>query len=767
MMNLDAEEPEDLADTDRRGRRLKTQKQHADLVDEIEKGLSKALQDYRYHAEEVLARHLIELEHTEAAHELEVSKLRAENGRLRDALTLRGLEEPGLFQTILFSQTPTAKEAKTATTAPPKCTASVTSTTTAGSRATVRCSNEGENDKVTLNARGKCGKSSPEQPAGAWQHFVAWVPNGAALKSPEPWRPLPPECLTPVKGGVNMPALPGMVPNEGEEEESTKKKKRKNTDEDSESDEEEERDPWEVLEVWKATQRQLDRLRNKAGASEYASRFSGSDGSKGLEDEDDEAFEIQETPHCLITHPHSRKRAVWDMGSLMMVVWDMIMIPMSAFTLPESAFLKTMDWITRLFWTIDIWWSVTTGVVLPDGKINFEVRFIMKRYLKTWFALDMLIVGSDWMEVILTSTNVAGIGRLARITRISRVVRLLRLVRMQEVLQAITERVQSDKLSFVLSATKLLIFVLVNAHVIACLWWLVGVHHIEDGSTWVSVNGYNSNTLDSQYLVSLHWSLSQFTGGNDEVTPENTLERFYAVIAWVFGFMAAAVILSVMTSNLTHLHIIGGAHSRQLATLRKYLKQNRISSNLALRVQRSAQHAVTGDLAPDSVELLAVVAEPLRVEMNFEMYSAILGNHPFFTDYIYEDPQVIRRVCHFGMSMVLLAKGDVVFSKGELPREPKMYFVVKGLLDYYCRGDTVTIGERQWAAEAALWTTWTHRGTLTSSTDVKMAALDSKTFRDLVHRFRGKKSFDPRLYASEFVEHLNKTSKVDDLTFMS
>uniref|UniRef100_A0A7S1L1E2 Cyclic nucleotide-binding domain-containing protein n=1 Tax=Alexandrium catenella TaxID=2925 RepID=A0A7S1L1E2_ALECA len=444
----------------------------------------------------------------------------------------------------------------------------------------------------------------------------------------------------------------------------------------------------------------------------------------------------------------------------------MVMIPMSAFTLPDSGFLTFMDWTTRLFWTSDMCWSVLTAVVLPDGKVNFSFKFILRRYLKTWFGLDCLIVSSDWMEVIISSTNIIGLGKLARGFRLARVVRLLRLVRMQEVLQSVTERIQSDKLAFTLSVTKLMVFILATAHVIACLWWAVGDSG-GAGVSWINEKGAYTSELDLQYLLSLHWSLSQFTGGMDEVAPMNTIERFYAVLSWIFGFMGAAVITSIMTSNLTHLHIIGGAQARQMSTLRKYLKQNHISRNLALRMQRSAQHAVTGDLAADSVELLALVAEPLRVEMNFEMYSAILRNHPLFADWIYEDPQVIRRVCHIAVSTSLLAKGDVIFSKGETPRDPKMYFVIKGLLEYYCRGDSATVGERQWVAEGSLWTAWTHRGTLTATTDVKMAVLDSNAFRELVHRFKGKKSFDPRLYASEFVDHINKVSKEDDLTFMS
>lgn len=309
----------------------------------------------------------------------------------------------------------------------------------------------------------------------------------------------------------------------------------------------------------------------------------------------------------------------------------------------------------------------------------------------------------------------------------------------------------------------LLVFVVAMSHVLGCLWWAVGTRSTDE-MTWVEIGKYGTAALDMQYLVSLHWAVSQFTGGMDEVYPTNALERFFAVLVWVFTFMAASITVSVLTSNLTQLHIIGGSQSRQMATLRKYLKQNHVSSNLALRVQRCAQHAVSGDLTQDTVELLHVVSEPLKVEMHFNMFGVVLRTHPFFCDYINECPQVMRRICHYAMSTLWLACGDTVFSRGEVLPDPKMYIVWKGSLEYVSAyGDTVILGEKQWIAEPNLWTIWRHRGTLSAHADVKIAMLDAKTFQDIVRKYKETSEFDPKLYAADFVEHMNKEDDLDDM----
>jgi len=382
-------------------------------------------------------------------------------------------------------------------------------------------------------------------------------------------------------------------------------------------------------------------------------------------------------------------------------MYDMVMIPMAFFDLPDNLFVDLMNWATRAFWTLDIGMSLSTGIVMPNGTITFDFGFIVRRYLTTWFVLDCFIVGTDWVEFIISQaqgTDSGGIGRIARVFRVVRCVWLLRLVRMQSVLQAITERIQSDNLTFVLNVLKLAIFLVSFSHIAACIWWGIGKR---DGSTWSTSWKRDGVSIESQYLISLHWTLSQFSGGMDELRPAGPIERFYNVMLWIIAFMGAAIVASILTSSLVQAHIIGGSQARQLSTLRKYLNQNSISKNLQLRVQRSAKHAISGDLSPDAVDLLSVVSEQLRLEMHFELYSELFRCHPFFEQCIQACAQVMRRICHQATSTLLLDAGDILFSKGEAPSEPKMYFVFRGTLEYTSHStvEPLLLYERQWIAE--------------------------------------------------------------------
>jgi len=326
-------------------------------------------------------------------------------------------------------------------------------------------------------------------------------------------------------------------------------------------------------------------------------------------------------------------------------------------------------------------------------------------------------------------------------------------------------------LFFALEIIKLTIIVISFSHVLGCLWWGIGNVGGESwSSNWVEGKDLANNDIISRYLISLHWTLSQFSGGLGEITPVGGTERFFIIIVWVIAFMGAAIIASILTSSLVQAHIIGGSQARQLATLRKYLNQNTISKNLALRVQRSAKHAISGDLSPDAVDLLQVVSEQLRLEMHFEMYSDLFRAHPFFDQCIVACAQVMRRINHQATSTLLLDAGDVLFSKGEAPAEPKMYFFFKGTLEYTPpAGDPIVLGERQWIAEPVLWLQWVHRGQLKAISDIKVAKLDARKFQDIMDRFKEvfPPGFNPKVYANDIANALNNQPNLDQVNDLS
>lgn len=719
-------------------------------VDELESGLATALSTYRRQAEDHITKHLQKLESMQTSTDLELSNLIVENTLLRERLGLKATEQ---LQPILFQATGIDVKVNQ------KKTAQADVTDDDDKHIPISRS---RGEEKPLNSRKNAGKN--QLPGGTWQPFVAWVPNGSALSNPEPWKPLPYQDIvlatppivterkankTKPKGGEenNHAIVPGSInPREYDQEPDSPGGSTGN-------------EKLELLETWQVSQKSL---KIKHSTTKTVAELESSIASSHEEEE----YMTQQGPvKWWIVNPESTKRIIWDMLSLFMVVYDMIMVPMFVFNIPDNTFTDLMDWTTRLFWTSDILWSCCTGYVLDDGTIEYEPRAILHKYLHSWLSLDLFIVVSDYVGLIVSSGGVQ-VTKVARVFRVVRVIRLFRLVRMQEIVANIMERIQSDSILFFLQILKLLLLLAFICHFTACGWW--GIGNISNGSlTWVDFFDVSEKELGFQYLVSLHWALIQFAGGLGQVVPKCTAEQLYAVVIFMLSFILGLVMLSSLTSNLTQQYIIGGSGARQIATLKKYLKQNKVSKNLSKRLCRNAKHAISGDLTPESVELLPVISEPLKIEMHFEMYSRVIDLHPFFNDLLGQGCLLVRQICHQAMSMLILATSDIAFSLGEEPSLPKMYIVVHGHLVYtdsYHEGTPVTVDE--YLAEACLWTVWRHRGTLTASSDVKLALLDSSSFQ---HICKGhfKKNAGTALmiiqYANEFISELNKLSHPTDL----
>eukprot|EP00929_Paragymnodinium_shiwhaense_P020361 TRINITY_DN13600_c0_g1_i1.p1 TRINITY_DN13600_c0_g1~~TRINITY_DN13600_c0_g1_i1.p1 ORF type:complete len:913 (+),score=227.83 TRINITY_DN13600_c0_g1_i1:133-2871(+) len=476
-------------------------------------------------------------------------------------------------------------------------------------------------------------------------------------------------------------------------------------------------------------------------------------------------------------HPYNPKRTTWDILSLQLVIFDLIILPMGFFSLPDHPFLNFMNWLSRIFWTADMPMSFVTGFVTKDGFIEMRMRPILMRYFKSWFCLDCLVVGVDWLEIVASaaagSMGVARMSKISRIFRILRMIRLLRVARMKEVFGLLMERLDNERVVIIIDVLKLVVMMAAFGHLVACGFYGIASGSVdsqdEEQRSWLIKYGYADLNLGLRYLMSMRWALSQFAGGMDEVTPQSEIENVFAIFIFVLSFWSGAVFLSILTSSMTQLYLLGSQNTQNLTTLRRYLSQNGITKQLALRIHRNAQNSLVEaqrTMPEDSVFLFQYVSEPLKVEMHFEMYSGFLSVHPFFQDYIQAAPPVMHRVCHSAMSVASVSEGDVIFHAGETPLIPRMIFATteggSSILQYTTATEKIVISESEWVSEATLWTTWVHRGTMMSIKDNRLYLLDAKEFQRVVTQFEIA-GFDPRLYAQEFVSMLNSTDCVTDL----
>uniref|UniRef100_A0A7S2QJZ4 Ion transport domain-containing protein n=1 Tax=Zooxanthella nutricula TaxID=1333877 RepID=A0A7S2QJZ4_9DINO len=482
----------------------------------------------------------------------------------------------------------------------------------------------------------------------------------------------------------------------------------------------------------------------------------------------------------VLLDPSSAVRAVWDVVSCLLILYDLIVIPMDFLALEENLLIfQVGTWLTRLFWTADIGMSLMTGFTKDNGVIEMRVWPVFKKYLMTWFVLDVCLIGLDWTVLVLESGSGAGYARLGkatvRIVRVMRMIRLVRIARLSVLYQFFTETVASERLLIMVGVMRSGLLVLALSHVTACLWY--GLAVAQESNNWID-HGFADDPIGTRYAMALHWSLSQLTGGMDEVTPECVQERLFAITVCIISFVGSVFLVSTWTSSMTQLHIVGSSEAQKLAVLRDFLGQHGVSKDLVLRVVRNSRHRIRQERrqTPETrVELLTRVSEPLRAEIHYEMYSGTLRRHVMFDEFAHNSPGLLLRLCHTASSILRFSAGDTVFQTGEVPSPPQMFVALPGAcMQYACAQvtdpnacsedefeseDGVNDGwfqvlENQWIAEATLWTRWVHVGDLITTQESRLYSFDVHTFLEIFRSYQHLAAL-PKTYASKFVKKMN------------
>merc|ERR1712039_59159 len=87
-------------------------------------------------------------------------------------------------------------------------------------------------------------------------------------------------------------------------------------------------------------------------------------------------------------------------------------------------------------------------------------------------------------------------------------------------------------------------------------------------------------------------------------------------------------------------------------------------------------------------------------------------------------PRMMAQVCHEAVSKIYLSKDDLLFCDGEVPRIPRMYFLISGILEYRLGAQRYQVFQGAWACEGCLWVPWVHYGSMVAMEDSILLAVD-------------------------------------------
>lgn len=183
-------------------------------------------------------------------------------------------------------------------------------------------------------------------------------------------------------------------------------------------------------------------------------------------------------------------------------------------------------------------------------------------------------------------------------------------------MESISDLVDSEYISIVVSILKMLALLLIVNHVIACVWFWIGDLH--GGGGWIEAHQLNDAAWDYQYATSLHWAITQFTPASMHVQPHTLSERMFAIGTVVFALVGFSYVVGSISGSLAQLRGMTENRARQFWELRRHLRKNHVSITLSARIQKYAEHVLESqedNVPAKDVKLLSVLSEQLRSEL--------------------------------------------------------------------------------------------------------------------------------------------------------
>jgi len=422
---------------------------------------------------------------------------------------------------------------------------------------------------------------------------------------------------------------------------------------------------------------------------------------------------------CRVLSPHSRPRIAWDAVGAGLIVLDALILPLSLawdFDVSpvrrDDLFLQLYAIMHLVFWPLDVFANFNTGFY-QKGVLNLNRSNIAKNYLQTWALFDIAVVAVDWVSWLATTatqgnTDVGYLRtlRTARYLRAFRSIRVLRIVkkgRINVMLENYVIAMGRQWLILAFNVMKMLAWIGLTAHLLACAWFGVGMLYVATGKSWIDLASVTDSSGPVQYIHALAWIVQPPSPPELSVLDPNSFtERLVSIFLVVVTVLVIGSSLSMMTGTLQEIRTINNERSRKRRELRTYLHAQTAPTELIMRIMSFTDYKLERhspvSFDPDLISPL------LKAELAMFQKGHLMNGHPLFSLIRSVFPKVFADICCI-LEKQLFYEGESVFVVGLLAKG--MYITSHG--SFCVRGESGReeterfTGEYHFFAEAALF----------------------------------------------------------------
>jgi CRP-like cAMP-binding protein len=408
--------------------------------------------------------------------------------------------------------------------------------------------------------------------------------------------------------------------------------------------------------------------------------------------------------------PDAPYRLKWDFMMILLVFYYALAIPVQMAFINEDADLPTtiFEIVATVIFCFDMWVNTRTAFK-EDGILQIDPKVIRNAYFQSWFVVDLV----SCLPIELASGSSEGGSstfKVNKLLRLLRVFKLFRVFRLARILQRVEEVTKFNP--SILRLVRLLFFMVLVWHWIACLYWFVSwlENFTADMPVWVgqferegSVNmwvppvelwcdhdwfakgkcpqlqgcfedGSCPKTVSEKYMNSFFWAVGITVGIGRDIMPVTLVEHLFSTLMIIVGVVLYAVVIGAASSVLANLDSHKATQRHKMDAIKRYLSQNRVQTSLSKRIRDYYEYVWSSSQTTDKNESVVFdLHDSLRLELDIHLHRRLLQSIPMFA--CIDDPNCIIDMIQ-KMQASIFIPGEYIVVEDEVGDE--MYVIVRG-----------------------------------------------------------------------------------------
>ena len=360
-----------------------------------------------------------------------------------------------------------------------------------------------------------------------------------------------------------------------------------------------------------------------------------------------------------------------------------------------------------MYFGLDIGVNFRSAYYSRRGNLVTNNKNIVKKYLSTWFVLDLMaVLPIQYVEYWISEGSAnksmeSSHNRNFKVAKAARLIRLAskitRLYRLKRALVRYEDYLSEDMAGYFFVFKMLLVLIFV-VHLMACAWFAVGTlskdtlfHQASGLSTQPGASRDNSGvakgwvlgaeftdqaTLSSMYLRSLFYCVTDFAVEVANTDWELLYVCFqHTIYEGFFAFSTGAFASSIINGRISETR-----RSEKMAEIREFLHKNKIPVDVRQKITTYYEHYFTKKSVFDDRKLLQDFPPNIRATVIDLMYRDMIANMPFFRDVLTHD--LSFQLC-MALKPVVMQIGEVVHLQGTQGHE--LYVIQTGQCEVFTK----------------------------------------------------------------------------------